>query len=211
MPRLNSESGSNAARKKRGAKQHLHLWLRWLHMYTSMTALIVVLFFAVTGITLNHPEWNFGIKDVEKKYTGVISPDAIKGDKVDWLKVVEQLRKAHPVTGAASDMRVDSGEGSVSFKAPGFDADCFFKTSSGRYELTTRSQGLVGIVNDLHRGREGGPAWSFLIDLSGAGLSFITLTGLAIMFYLKKSRTAAFAMCAIGAAGFAVVLISATR
>ena len=31
--------------------------MRWLHIYLSMFSLAVVLFFSVTGITLNHPDW----------------------------------------------------------------------------------------------------------------------------------------------------------
>ena len=34
--------------------------MRWLHIYLSMFSLAVVLFFSVTGITLNHPDWFFG-------------------------------------------------------------------------------------------------------------------------------------------------------
>ena len=34
--------------------------MRWLHIYLSMFGLAVVLFFSVTGITLNHPDWFFG-------------------------------------------------------------------------------------------------------------------------------------------------------
>ena len=30
---------------------------RWLHIYGSMASLALVLFFAVTGITLNHQDW----------------------------------------------------------------------------------------------------------------------------------------------------------
>ena len=33
--------------------------MRWLHVYLSMISLAVVLFFSVTGITLNHPDWFF--------------------------------------------------------------------------------------------------------------------------------------------------------
>lgn len=180
-------------------------------MYTSMSCLIIVLFFAVTGITLNHPDWTFGLKDVSHKYEGVLPAGVISGDKVDWLKVVEQLRKDHPIRGVASEMRVDSGEGSLTFKSPGYDADCFFKIPSGKYELTTRTQGLVGIINDLHRGREGGPAWSFFIDLSGAVLFFIAATGLGIMFYLKKSRIATFILCGIGLLVFGALVMAAAR
>src|SRR5580704_9466378 len=34
--------------------------MRWLHIYLSMFGLAAVLFFSVTGITLNHPDWAFG-------------------------------------------------------------------------------------------------------------------------------------------------------
>src|SRR6516165_9441532 len=34
--------------------------MRWLHIYLSMFGLATVLFFSVTGITLNHPDWVFG-------------------------------------------------------------------------------------------------------------------------------------------------------
>ena len=37
----------------------------WLHIYVSMFGLAAVLFFSVTGITLNHPDWFFG--KVERK------------------------------------------------------------------------------------------------------------------------------------------------
>ena len=41
-------------------KRGIHRWSRWIHVYTSMVALLIVLFFGVTGITLNHPKWTFG-------------------------------------------------------------------------------------------------------------------------------------------------------
>ncbi len=31
----------------------------WLHIYLSMFGLAAVLFFSVTGLTLNHPDWFF--------------------------------------------------------------------------------------------------------------------------------------------------------
>ena len=38
-----------AAARRQGA--------RWLHIYGSMASFAVVLFFAVTGLTLNHQDW----------------------------------------------------------------------------------------------------------------------------------------------------------
>ncbi len=180
-------------------------------MYVSMFCLLVILFFSFTGITLNHPEWTFGIKDVKKEFTGKLQPGAISGDKVDWLKVVEQLRKDQPVKGTATDMRVDGDEGSLSFKSPGYSAECFFKLADGSYQMRITSQGLVALVNDLHRGRDSGHTWSWLIDLSGVVLVFVSLTGLGIMFYLKKSRVAAFALCGIGTCLFILLCFLAVK
>lgn len=163
-----------------------------------MACLLVVLFFSLTGITLNHPEWTLGGREVQTKVKGTLKPDCFVGDKVDWLRVVEQLRAEQSVRGAAGDMRVDGDEGSLTFKAPGNVSDCFFKMTSHEYEMSITSQGLVGVMNDLHRGRDSGKAWAWLIDLSGVFLTLISATGLGILFYLKKSRVAGFILAFLG-------------
>ena len=163
-----------------------------------MLSLLVVLFFALTGITLNHPEWTFGLKERTQTVHGQLAAEVLSGDKVDWFRVVEQLRSEQHLKGKAQDTRVDAGEGSLSFKGPGYSADCFFKIPSGEYEVTTTDQGLVGFLNDLHRGRDSGKGWALLIDLSGAFLALVSLTGLGILFYLKKSRTAGLMVFAVG-------------
>lgn len=38
-------------------KKRTATFSRWLHIYLSLFCFLVVLFFAVTGITLNHAEW----------------------------------------------------------------------------------------------------------------------------------------------------------
>lgn len=50
-----SAGGRNRSANRQGQK-----WSRLLHVYTSMICFVVVLFFAVTGVTLNHPTWVFG-------------------------------------------------------------------------------------------------------------------------------------------------------
>jgi len=154
-----------------------------------MVCLLAVLFFSLTGITLNHPEWVLGGKEMRHTYKGTLSSGYQKDGKVDWLQVVEQIRRDQPVHGSATDMRVDGDEGSLSFKAPGNQTDCFFDLKSGKYELNVTTQGLIGVLNDLHRGRDSGSKWGWLIDVSGAILTLVSLTGLGILLYLKKSRT----------------------
>ena len=44
----------------------------WLHIYVSMFGLAAVLFFSVTGITLNHPDWFFGDSERQVQAEGQI-------------------------------------------------------------------------------------------------------------------------------------------
>ena len=163
-----------------------------------MFSFITLLFFAVTGVTLNHPEWLGSSGKEGVTVNGTLKPEAINGEKVDWLKVVEQVRAEHSVRGAAVEMRVDSGEGSFAFRSPGSIAECFFDLKTGKYELKTDTPSVLATVNDLHRGRDAGRAWFWFIDASGYLLTLVSLTGLGILFYLKKSRVAGFVLAGIG-------------
>lgn len=176
-----------------------------------MLCLLVVLFFSVTGITLNHPEWSIGGRESRRDVTGTLAPGFLTNGKPDWLKIVEQLRKDQPVHGAAVEMRVDGDQGSLAFKAPGCSAETFFETATGKYQMTITAQGLVGVMNDLHRGRDSGRPWAWLIDLSGVFLTVVSLTGFAILFYLKKARVTGFLTAIAGLVALAILAWMASK
>jgi hypothetical protein len=186
------------ARRKRPLRLRVHTVLRWLHIYTSMVSLIVVLFFAGTGVTLNHPDWLGGERTEELSGT---LPDAWKTPKgIDWLVVSEYLRTAHGVHGTVADRTEDARQGALTFRAPGYSADAFINVRDGSYKLTVSYQGAVGVLNDLHRGRDSGRAWAWLIDVAGVFLVFLSLTGLGLLFYLRKVRIKGLVTLAAGAA-----------
>ncbi|MEF2277940.1 PepSY-associated TM helix domain-containing protein [Deinococcus sp. YIM 134068] len=193
-------------RRPRSLRARTHVWLRWLHTYTSMISLLVVLFFSLTGITLNHPDWAFGGAETRREVTGTLPAGWIRGEEVNWLLVAEELRAQQGVKGRAGDTRVDGEEASLSFRAPGYSADAFIETATGRYTLNVEAQGAVAVLNDLHRGRDSGGAWAWLIDVSGVFLTVVSLTGLGILLYLRKTRVKALA--AMLAAGALVVVLA---
>jgi hypothetical protein len=171
----------------------------WLHIYLSMLGLAAVLFFGATGLTLNHPDWFFANAErrtqaegrVESAWLHLDATGADPGDldrQVDKLRVVEHLRQAHGVRGALTEFRVDEAECMVTFKGPGYDADALIDRETGRYDLTQRFQGFVAVLNDLHKGRDTGPVWSWVIDVSAVLMVIIALTGLVLLFYLRLRR-----------------------
>lgn len=187
---------------------HRHVWKRriakysrWLHIYVSMASFAVVFFFAVTGITLNHPDWMNGAGRTSE-LKGQLDPAWMRPDapEPDELAIVESLRRTHHITGAVADFRVDDRDLSVAFKGPGYAADVLIDRASGRYDGTESKLGFLAVVNDLHKGRDTGTVWKGLIDVSAVVLAFLSLTGLTLLYFLHKHRVAGFVLLLIGAA-----------
>ncbi len=177
-------------RHKPGLKQRLAGPMRWLHIYSSMFGLLAILFFSVTGITLNHPSWTFGSEAKEETAKGTM-PMAWMGDAAKEpakLEIVEHLRKEHRVRGLVDDFTIDESECSITLKGPAYSADVFLKRETGEYEVTQRHAGAMAFFNDLHKGRDSGKAWSWVIDLSAVLLIIVSLTGIALLLYIKRRR-----------------------
>ncbi|GGJ28718.1 PepSY-associated TM helix domain-containing protein [Deinococcus roseus] len=181
-------------------------WFRWLHIYISMFSLLIILFFSVTGITLNHPDWVFGSVETRSEVKGTLPAGWNADQKVNWLKVVEYLRATNGVKGSVADgdYQSDDQQASVSFHAPGYAADAFIEMDTGKYTLNIDAQGAVAVLNDLHKGRDTSPAWKWVIDVSAGFLVLVSLSGLGLLIFLKKLRPAGL-MTAV--AGGALVLI----
>ncbi|MDE1154677.1 MAG: PepSY-associated TM helix domain-containing protein [Acidobacteriaceae bacterium] len=175
---------------------------RWLHVYLSMVSFAVVLFFAATGLTLNHPQW-FADQQRTLDSHGTLTAALLQpshGDGADRLGIVEYLRAHDHVTGAATDFRVDDSQISVSFRAPGYTADAFIDRTTGRYDLTVVRSGFVAVLNDLHKGRDAGTVWGWLIDASAILLILVSLTGLILVWFVYKRRTSGLLLALFGAA-----------
>ena len=96
------------------------------------------------------------------------------------------------------DFRIDDGQLSVSFKGPGYAADIFIDRSTGAYDVTKTAAGFVGIINDLHKGRDTGPVWSVLIDISAILMTVVSLSGFLLLLYIKRKRLSGLLVAAAG-------------
>jgi uncharacterized protein len=186
-------------------------WSRIIHAYTSMACLALVLFFAVTGLTLNHPDWAFGGKDTVSTVQGTLPADFKTSAGIDWLRVAEFLRSKHSLTGEVGEHTVNGNEGSIAFRGPGYAADGFFRVDTGTYDVTAKSQGLVAVMNDLHKGRDTRRSWNWMIDIIAVFLTVIALTGLVLQLFLKKRRRSTLMSAGAGLFVMLVLFIMATR
>lgn len=200
------------ARAKSRLRRNGLTWIRWLHVYSSMIALVVVLFFSLTGLTLNHPEWTFGIDPVVETLTGFLPGDAVdENGTVEFLVVSDYLRNQDGIGGDVSDYGITGTDGYISYRGPGYKADAFFDTTTGSYEVHVEEQGVIAVLNDLHKGRDTTSSWNWLIDGSAAFLIAISLTGLGLQLLLSKRRKPALILAGLGtvvAVGLMMVAIS---
>lgn len=173
---------------------------RWLHIYLSMFSFVIVLFFSITGLTLNHADY-FQSKSIITDDKGKLNIEWVNASdtlQIKKLEIVEFFRNQYKVKGAIADFRIDDHEISFSYKAPGYEADVFISKEDGNYTLTQTNQGLMGFINDLHKGRDSGKTWLLIIDISAILLIIISFSGLLLLFFLKKKRTAGLILIILG-------------
>lgn len=171
---------------------------------------MIVLFFSITGLTLNHAEWSSsGV--VEKQVTGSMDVKWLDSAAPDKLNIAEKLRQDHSLRGHVDELRVDDRECTVMFKAPGYAADAFIDVKTGQYQMTIAEEGKLAVMNDLHKGRHSGKLWGVIIDASAILLTVISLSGLGLLFFLKRIRTGGLVVVAAGAVALIVAVVVTLR
>lgn len=204
----------SAAAKKRKAfwTKQFYLW----HWVSSAICLAAMLLFAVTGITLNHAG-QIPAKPVvaEKKITlpdklrsaiaaqegEAEKKEALPAEVAKWLR--DELRT--PVAGKAAEW--SEFEIYLSLPRPGGDAWLSIDRETGEvvHELTKR--GTISYLNDLHKGRNTGTAWSWFIDIFSIASVVFCITGLMLLWVHAKRRPSTWPIVAAGVLLPVVVIV----
>jgi hypothetical protein len=191
----------------KAAKQPKAIWQkrtasisRWLHIYLSMLSFVIVLFFAATGLTLNHAEW-FDGKETIKKFNGKVPLKWVKVKDTATIakfEIVQLLKRTHHIKGEVKEFIIEDSQCTLSFTGPGYSADAFVDRENGTYKVNETSLGLIAVMNDLHKGRDTGKKWSVLIDISAVFMSLLSLTGIIMICFMKKKRFSGFLLAIAG-------------
>ena len=198
QPLLTTEKNNN--NKSVVLKRSIAKLSRWLHIYVSMISFAIVFFFSVTGLTLNHPDTFTGqLKNTNEK--GKLNIQWVKTKDtltIAKLEIVEYLRKTHGIKATLSEFRIDDTQCSVSFKGPGYAADVFINRETGEYDVALFRANFIGILNDLHKGRDSGSGWSVLIDVSAILMTLVSLTGFILILYIKRKKISGLIIASAG-------------
>lgn len=180
--------------------------MRTLHTYSAMWVLLLLLFFSVTGITLNHPDWQ-SQWGASRQLQQLALPDALQHWPDDAAQtafataLVHWLTQQHQVTSVSWQARFDADEqlAEVSFKRPAGYAVAVVDFSSAQVELEQQFNGYLALANDLHKGRDSGALWKGLIDLTALTCLVFALTGFYLLLKMPSKRQAGNALALAGA------------
>jgi len=189
-------------------------WLKTLHEWhwvSSALCLVGMLLFAATGITLNHAS-QIDTQPVVTHRSAALPAPLREQLETALPAARKQPEKRAPLPADVSrwvheQWQVDTAgrnaewseeEVYVSLPRPGGDAwlRVVLPEGEAEYELTDR--GWISYLNDLHKGRNTGAAWSWFIDIFAAAALLFSITGLLILKMHAGKRPFTWPMVGLG-------------
>lgn len=147
------------------------------------------MFFALTGLLLNHPEW-FENAPPEQKQTLPLSASlkqAISQQENPTQLILNQVRQQALVTGRFQSSEVLEDEISLRLASPAGTTDIWIDKLGNQIEITRKPANVAGLINDLHRGKQTSTSWRWFIDIAAIIIMLLSIAGY-ILFFMQAQR-----------------------
>jgi len=184
---------------KAGWLKTLHTW----HWISSAICLIGLLLFALTGITLNHASWievNPRVVQRQAQLPADLLASLKSGDKHATLPEQHRAWLANALKSPVSNGSAEWSDEEIylPMPRPGGDAWLRIDRESGAVEFEDSDRGWIAYLNDLHKGRNAGMAWSWFLDLFAVACLLFSITGLLILKYHASNRPNTWPLVGLG-------------
>ena len=170
----------------------LFMFMRLIHIYVSSALFLLLIFFCVTGITLNHPEWFSN--NARQQHKASTLPDSVaiyqQQNRYHWLAQVsqhidEKYGLQHPKSVEWDD---EMTEVIFDFPVPAGYASVIVNYQSREVFVDFQQGGIVQLMNDLRKGRHTGDSWRWLIDGSAVLMIIFAISGLVLLYQNRRKR-----------------------
>jgi len=201
MPHTRSTNPVNTSASRTFWLRQLHQW----HWISSAIALIAMLAFSITGITLNHSTQIEAHPDITKKTaelppallqelknTPAAAQKALPAQVGNWIEQSLSIRLGSTVAEWSPE------ELYLSLPRPGGDAWLRITLDDGAIEYEKTERGWIAYFNDLHKGRNTGVAWSWFIDIFAVACLLFCITGLLLLKMHAAQRALTWPMVGLG-------------
>lgn len=174
--------------------------MRDWHGYLSAFAFLALLFFAATGILLNHPGLLGGEALPLKESTLTLSAEEIakvRGAPEPGKVLAEVIGGKQKLIGEFQNGDAALPDVFVRMQSVRGSSDLRANMDTGKVEVTVERQPAVEVLNGLHRGELAGKAWRFWIDVIGALLIVLSILGYILFFSLRFRLKTALVLTAV--------------
>ena len=158
-------------------------WSRTIHVYLSIALLIVLVFFSITGITLNHAELMVAEPQTEVRTLDnlPVLPLDDNGMIFDSPELAAYVHDEFGIRLEFADLTIAEPFVTIEYDGPGYQALVEIDQELGEIYAESTDYGLVAVLNDLHKGRYTHIVWNALIDISGIILVIFSLAGFVLL------------------------------
>lgn len=161
---------------------------RMLHAYLSAFAFLALIFFCATGVMLNHPEWFDGYSPPASRTTFMLTPSEMTAARAarDTGPALAGLASTKVrLAGVYASADVDGRQALIRMEGPKGATDLTIDLATGKGEARVTRANLAAVVLDLHRGKNSGLTWRWVIDLSAWIVLGLSLIGYVLFFSLR--------------------------
>ncbi len=189
------------AKKKRKIKtilvKQFYIW----HWVSSAISLSTLLFFAITGVTLNNSKSISTAPEISE-LVGSVPNSLIESLEADSAvlnaKVAHYLSNKLDSTITDQSPQWEEDEIYLSHDSPGQNEWLSIDRESGDYIYEKTDRGSISFINDLHKGRNTGSVWSWFMDIFSVACTIFALTGLGLLWIHGKRRPCTWPFVALG-------------
>jgi len=159
------------------------------HGYLSAFAFLALIFFALTGLLLNHPTWlaaRTHAKPVETTLTLPATALAQAAKAPDQAKALAQaVGKVARLRGVYQSGEVVDDEALIRLEGVTGSSDLVVGLKTGAVSVTTERVDAVTTINELHRGKNAGAVWKLIIDVAAVVILALSIIGYVLFFSLR--------------------------
>ena len=183
--------------------KQLHQW----HWISSAICLMAMLLFSFTGFTLNHAA-QIEAKPVVTRLKATL-PEPLRAQLEAYAtshveaevplpsELADWANGAFPIDVRGKRAEWSEEDAYIALPRPGGDAWLRIGLDgAAEYEATSR--GWISWLNDMHKGRNTGPVWSWFIDIFSIACVVFCITGFLIMKYHAANRPSTWPVIGFG-------------
>tara|TARA_B100000678_G_scaffold154917_1_gene129492 strand:- start:2059 stop:2619 length:561 start_codon:yes stop_codon:yes gene_type:complete len=159
-----------------------------LHAYLSAAAFVMLMFFALSGLLLNHPQWFSPARSDGGPVLIVLKADDLNSalsTEAPGAAISRLIRDETTVIGAFQSAEIDEFEAFLRFSGVKGATDVFIDLETREAEIEISKANVTSIIHDLHRGKDAGLVWKRVIDATAILILAMSVAGLILFFSLR--------------------------